>query len=308
VVPCLYAWINVLANWDPYENTSDIPVAVVNEDTSVELPGKGAICTGDLLVDALADNDKIGWQFMGEDEALEGVRAGRYYAAIVIPDDFTRHLTGVLDGKTDKAHLRYYVNEKVNPIAPKVTDAGASTIESQIDSKFAAKVGEVVAEKIGGALDGLVGDSQGALARGATVLDEVNVSLADVDSKLGGLSSSLRDAQGALGGGETAVIDKAVQYLNMVVMFFIPLLTIFVLRNGLQGLGYSRVAMFAGLFELVGRAFVAFALVGPYGFDGAILANPAAWIMADALLIPVYLHTVRALQQCRAGVPGRVAG
>jgi Na+-driven multidrug efflux pump len=109
-------------------------------------------------------------------------------------------------------------------------------------------------------------------------------------------------------GGETAVIDKAVQYLNMVVMFFIPLLLIFVLRNALQGLGYSRVAMLAGLFELVGRAFVAFALVGPYGFDGAILANPAAWIMADALLIPVYLHTVRALQQCHAGVPGRVAG
>ena len=109
-------------------------------------------------------------------------------------------------------------------------------------------------------------------------------------------------------GGETAVIDKAVQYLNMVVMFFIPLLLIFVLRNALQGLGYSRVAMLAGLFELVGRAFVAFALVGPYGFDGAILANPAAWIMADALLIPVYLHTVRALQQCRASVPGRAAG
>lgn len=108
--------------------------------------------------------------------------------------------------------------------------------------------------------------------------------------------------------GETAVIDRAVQYLNMVVLFFIPLLTIFVLRNGLQGLGYSRIAMFAGLFELAGRAFVAFALVGPYGFDGAILANPAAWIMADALLIPVWLHTVRALQRGFTPAPARVAG
>ena len=108
--------------------------------------------------------------------------------------------------------------------------------------------------------------------------------------------------------GETAVIEKAVQYLNMVVLFFIPLLTIFVLRNGLQGLGYSRVAMFAGLFELVGRAFVAFALVRPYGFDGAILANPAAWIMADALLIPTWLHTVRMLRRNYVGVPGRIAG
>ena len=108
--------------------------------------------------------------------------------------------------------------------------------------------------------------------------------------------------------GETAVIDRAVQYLNMVVLFFIPLLTIFVLRNGLQGLGYSRIAMFAGLFELAGRAFVAFALVGPYGFDGAILANPAAWIMADALLIPAWLHTVRALQRGFAPAPAGVAG
>ena len=108
--------------------------------------------------------------------------------------------------------------------------------------------------------------------------------------------------------GETAVIDRAVQYLNMVVLFFIPLLTIFVLRNGLQGLGYSRIAMFAGLFELAGRAFVAFALVGRYGFDGAILANPAAWIMADALLIPAWLHTVRALQRGYAPAPARVAG
>ena len=107
---------------------------------------------------------------------------------------------------------------------------------------------------------------------------------------------------------ETAVIDRAVQYLNMVVLFFIPLLTIFVLRNGLQGLGYSRIAMFAGLFELAGRAFVAFALVGPYGFDGAILANPAAWIMADALLIPAWLHTVRALQRGFTPAPARVAG
>ena len=107
---------------------------------------------------------------------------------------------------------------------------------------------------------------------------------------------------------ETAVIDRAVQYLNMVVLFFIPLLTIFVLRNGLQGLGYSRIAMFAGLFELAGRAFVAFALVGPYGFDGAILANPAAWIMADALLIPAWLHTVRTLQRGYAVEPARIAG
>lgn len=108
---------------------------------------------------------------------------------------------------------------------------------------------------------------------------------------------------------EGAVIADALKYLNQVVLFFVPLLTIFVLRNALQGLGFSRVAMFAGLFELIGRAFVAFALVGPHGFDGAILANPAAWIMADVLLIPAYIHAVRLLERggARSLAPARVA-
>lgn len=100
-----------------------------------------------------------------------------------------------------------------------------------------------------------------------------------------------------ISGAQANVIADALKYLNMVVYFFVPLMVIFVLRNALQGLGYSRVAMFAGLFELVARVFVAFALVRPYGFDGAILANPAAWMMADVLLVPAYLHAVRRLQR-----------
>ena len=89
----------------------------------------------------------------------------------------------------------------------------------------------------------------------------------------------------------------AMHYLSLIVYFFVPLLVIFVLRNALQGLGFSRVAMLAGLFELLGRAFVAFILVGPHGFDGAILANPAAWVMADVLLIPVYFSAIRRLER-----------
>ncbi len=108
-------------------------------------------------------------------------------------------------------------------------------------------------------------------------------------------------------GGQDAIVADALKYLNMVTLFFIPLLAIFVLRNALQGLGFSRVAMFAGLFELVGRAFVAFMLVGPYGFSGAIMANPAAWIMADVLLIPAYLSAVRRLRLGSVRAPSRIA-
>ena len=98
-------------------------------------------------------------------------------------------------------------------------------------------------------------------------------------------------------GEERQIIDAALQYLNMITWFMPVLLGVYVFRNALQGMGYSRIAMFAGLFELAGRAFVAFTLVGPYGFSGAILANPAAWVMANLLLIPAYSHAIRQLRK-----------
>lgn len=97
-------------------------------------------------------------------------------------------------------------------------------------------------------------------------------------------------------GGADEIVRDATKHLNMVALFFIPLLCIFVFRNALQGLGFSRIAMFAGLFEMIGRTVVAFALVKPLGFDGAILANPAAWIMANLLLIPAYFSAIHRLQ------------
>ena len=99
-----------------------------------------------------------------------------------------------------------------------------------------------------------------------------------------------------ISGAESEIIAATLQYLHTITLFFIPLLCIFLFRNSLQGLGYSRVAMFAGLFELVGRAAVAFLLVKPFGYSGVILANPAAWIMANLLLIPAYLRVMKRLR------------
>ena len=99
-----------------------------------------------------------------------------------------------------------------------------------------------------------------------------------------------------ISGGETKIIASALQYLRMITWFFPALLGVYVFRNALQGMGRSRVAMFAGLFELIGRALVASLLVGPYGFSGVILANPSAWILANLLLIPAYIRATHQLQ------------
>ena len=99
LIPSLYAWVNILANWDPYQNTGTVPVAVVVEDAGAEVPGMGPVNAGQMVRERLEENHQLGWDFVDEkDRALEGVRSGRYYAAFVIPRDFTATLAGALDG------------------------------------------------------------------------------------------------------------------------------------------------------------------------------------------------------------------
>ena len=112
IIPSLYAWFNILANWDPYENTSTVPIAVVIEDEGAEVGDKGYINAGDMVEERLKDNDQLGWNIVdSEDEAIEGVKSGRYYAAFVLPKDFTSSMADVLDGDTEQAHIAFYVNE-----------------------------------------------------------------------------------------------------------------------------------------------------------------------------------------------------
>lgn len=98
-----------------------------------------------------------------------------------------------------------------------------------------------------------------------------------------------------LDASETAILGMVSHFL-LINGFFYPLLVlIFIYRNSLQGLGFALPAMIAGIFELVGRAAVAFCLVGVFGFNAVCFANPAAWVMADILLLPVYFVSIRKL-------------
>lgn len=87
-LPSLYAWFNIEASWDPYGNTGNLTVAVANCDDGYSLKGID-VNVGNSIVDSLAGNDSIGWRFMSKDDAIKGVESGEYYAALVIPDDFS---------------------------------------------------------------------------------------------------------------------------------------------------------------------------------------------------------------------------
>ena len=78
IIPSLYAWYNIVANWDPYGNTQNIKIAVANNDKGTTNDLVGELNAGDEVIDKLKDNDQLGWTIVdSEKEAKEGVEAGK---------------------------------------------------------------------------------------------------------------------------------------------------------------------------------------------------------------------------------------
>lgn len=134
-IPSIYAWFNIVASWDPYANTEGILVGVANNDKGAELNGK-AVNIGKEVMEGLKENKDLGWRFTSEKEAIEKVEKGDYYASIIIPENFSEHIATIMTDDPKKAGIDYYVNEKINSIAPKITAAGANSIVENVSKTF----------------------------------------------------------------------------------------------------------------------------------------------------------------------------
>lgn len=150
IIPCLYAWFNIFSNWAPYDSdaTGRIPVAVVSEDAGVDLMGV-KINIGNKILTALEANDAIGWVFLNTtDEALEGVYAGDYYAALIISEDFTQDALSFVNGQVKNPRMFYYENEKKNAIAPKITGKAKTAVQEQVNATFVQTLASYVSEAV----------------------------------------------------------------------------------------------------------------------------------------------------------------
>ena len=136
ILPSLYAWFNIKALWDPYGNTSELPIAVYSADKGAEFQGK-ELSIGNEVIDSLHENKQLGWHFLdSKKELVEGVKSGKYYAGIYLPTDFSKDLVSFTSGTIVKPKIEYYSNQKINAIAPKITDKGASSLQEQISKNF----------------------------------------------------------------------------------------------------------------------------------------------------------------------------
>lgn len=160
VIPSLYAWFNIFANWDPYANTGGIPVAVVSLDKDYTRKDGSVVNMGESVLESLHSNTSVKWVFLDtEEEAQEGVEAGKYYAAIVITDKFTYSMYNVFSDDFENPSLIYYQNQKSNAIATKITDTVAGTLQNTINETFIKVAATTIFEEGNSVSDQMQGDS-----------------------------------------------------------------------------------------------------------------------------------------------------
>ena len=210
VVPCLYAWFNIAASWDPYSNTGNLKVAVASADEGYEgslIPIE--INIGDKVLSALRENTQMEWVFTTEEKATSGVKSGKYYAAIVIPKDFSNKMMSVFSEKVEKPEITYYSNAKENAIAPKVTDKGAGAVQRQVNEVFIETVSDTT-------LTVLQAVSNMTQASGAeTIVGNLNTNLNQIAGDLTA-SAGLLESFSDMTGSAQKLLNSTTEFLQTV--------------------------------------------------------------------------------------------
>lgn len=220
IIPSLYAWFNIYSNWDPYANTSSIKVAVATTDKGYTKSDGTNTNMSDAVIDQLRENKNLGWVFPeNSEDAIEGVKSGDYYAAIILGDDFSESMYNFVNTGLVHPSVIYYENEKKNAVASKITDTGKTTLQGSINSQFV----DVVVKTVFGTLDSQE-DGNNIFDNTLTQLNQLKENLAGYDqlidtfiSNNSSLSDNIRNTksivpqvQSALNNGISDA-DKAAQ-------------------------------------------------------------------------------------------------
>lgn len=131
LIPILYAAFFLKSVWDPYGKTSELPVAVVNNDKSVKYNGE-TLDVGDQLVKELKSNHQLKWMFVSEEQAKQGMKDNKYYTTITLPENFSSNAATLLDTNPKKMQITYDTNASRNYIGEVISEAAAKQLNSQI--------------------------------------------------------------------------------------------------------------------------------------------------------------------------------
>lgn len=257
LIPILYASVFLKSIWDPYGNMSELPVAVVNLDQSVDFQGK-TLSVGSELVDNLKKNDDLGWHFVSKDAAKQGLKDRKYYMVVTIPKDFSKNASTVLDSDPEKMNLKYETNAGVNYLGEVVSDNAMKQLKAQVSEKVTKSYAMAIISTINELGKGMntaaegsekLNDGANQVNTGVGTLAESVPTLADGVSQLDNGAGSLKSGVSQYTAGVAQVADGSNQLNNGVGQLTSQLPT---LTNGLSALGTGANSLSAGLNQYTG--------------------------------------------------------
>ena len=191
-IPAIYALPNIEAAWNPY-STSDIKVAVVNDDSGYTTNGSH-YNVGNTLVDELKNNTNFSWQFVDKNNALNGVKNGTYYAALIIPSNFSENLLSIQTTAPQQAQIQYIVNDKLSPAASKLTSAGADTVQTEINDEIVKTVDGIIFGKLSDVGE-IAKENKAKFLKLRSFVNELNGKIGAINSDISEANSDMNTIQ-----------------------------------------------------------------------------------------------------------------
>ena len=241
LIPSIYTVVFLGSMWDPYGNSGDLPVAVVNKDKAVEYNDK-KLDVGDQLVKKLKDNDSLDFHFVNSKEANKGLKNGDYYMVITIPSNFSKNATTLLDKNPKKMVLNYTTNPGTNYVASKMDDSAIAKIKAEVSASVTKTYAETIFTSIGTMSDGFAEASDGTqqLSDGMTQLEDGNKTISDNLKVLASSSLTFKDGTNTLTKGLKDYTNGVVAVNN----------GIYQLKTGVGTLGSATPTLASGVSDL----------------------------------------------------------
>ena len=213
LLPSLYAWFNIYANWDPYGATGNMQVAVIIEDEGYRYKSI-EINVGEKIKESLSANDAIDWQFIGKEEAMKGIESGVYYAGIEIPKGFSKSLTSIVSADFKQPKITYYANEKKNAIATKITDKVVQTVQLEVNESFVTTVINVLGSVLGVVAQTAQNDAGDFIGDLNTKIEETNASIDTIKKTVGSFEGVIKVAETLTQAANNSTLSNALSDTN----------------------------------------------------------------------------------------------
>ena len=231
IIPAIYTTLFLGSMWDPYGNAGQLPTAVVNHDKPVVFEGK-TLNLGKDLMEELKGNNSLDFCFPSDEDAEDGLRNGRYYMVITIPENFSESAASLTEEAPEKMVLRFKTNPGTNYIASKMSETAMKELKNSIREEVTRSYAQIMLDKAAEAAEGMMQAADGVqsldegasslgegiaeagkggarLASGAAAADESMVSLNNGLNLLEEESSALPAAASALDEGTDVLSDGA---------------------------------------------------------------------------------------------------